>query len=143
DDGHLRLILLEIQGRPAAFDLSVGTEGYTFSYQTGFDPVFARLRVGQVVLAQMIARAIDRGDRILDLGRGDEEYKAHWRATPMALDSAQVAQRRPTAMARFLAVAAFDRFARSRAGQVAKEARRRGMALAISRSSGDDAAGRT
>ncbi|HEY5877242.1 MAG TPA: GNAT family N-acetyltransferase, partial [Ilumatobacteraceae bacterium] len=111
DDGHLRLLLLEIDGRPAAFDLSVCTEGYTFSYQTGFDPAFAHLRVGQVVLGEVIARAIDRGDRILDLGRGDEEFKAHWRAVPAALESVQVATRRPTAMARFLAVAGFDRFA--------------------------------
>jgi CelD/BcsL family acetyltransferase involved in cellulose biosynthesis len=143
DDGHLRLLLLEIDGRPAAFDLSVCTEGYTFSYQTGFDPAFAHLRVGQVVLGEVIARAIARGDRILDLGRGDEEYKAHWRAVPMALDSVQVATRRPTAMARFLAVAGFDRFARSRAGQVAKEARRRGLALAIARLPGGDGEGRT
>jgi hypothetical protein len=46
-------------------------------------------------------------------------------------------------MARFLAVAGFDRFARSRAGQVAKDARRRGLALAIARSSDGDAEGRT
>ena len=91
DDGHLRLLLLEIDGRPAAFDLSVCTEGYTFSYQTGFDPAVAHLRVGQVVLAEVIARAIDRGDRILDLGRGDEEYKAHWRAVPVPLESVQIA----------------------------------------------------
>ena len=139
DDGHLRLLLLEIDGRPAAFDLSVCTEGYTFSYQTGFDPAVAHLRVGQVVLAEVIARAIDRGDRILDLGRGDEEYKAHWRAVPVPLESVQISTRHPAAVARFLAVAGFDRFARSRAGQVAKEARRRGLALAIARSSGGDA----
>ena len=139
DDGHLRLLLLEIDGRPAAFDLSVCTEGYTFSYQTGFDPAVAHLRVGQVVLAEVIARAIDRGDRILDLGRGDEEYKAHWRAVPVPLESVQISTRHPAAVARFLAVAGFDRFARSRAGQVAKEARRQGLALAIARSSGGHA----
>ena len=104
DDGHLRLLLLEIDGRPAAFDLSVCTEGYTFSYQTGFDPAVAHLRVGQLVLAQVIARAIDRGDRILDLGRGDEEYKTHWRAVPAPLESVQIATRHPAAIVRFLAV---------------------------------------
>jgi glycosyltransferase involved in cell wall biosynthesis len=143
DEGHLRLLLLEIDGRPAAFDLSVSTAGSTFSYQTGFDPAFARLRGGQVVLAEVIARAIARGDRVLDLGRGDEEYKAHWRAVPVALESVQVATRHPAAMARFLVRAGFDRFARSGAGQIAKDTRRRALAVAIARSSGDDAAGRT
>ena len=77
------------------------------------------LRVGQVVLAEMIARAIDRGDRILDLGRGDEEYKAHWRAVPVPLESVQISTRHPAAVARFLAVAGFDRFAQEqgRAGR--------------------------
>lgn len=53
--------------------------GETFYYyNSGYDPTFARLSVGLVLLGSSIRTACDRGVATYDFLRGDETYKFDW-----------------------------------------------------------------
>ncbi|MFD9129976.1 GNAT family N-acetyltransferase [Kitasatospora sp. NPDC059571] len=50
--------------------------GQTFAYYNGgWDPAYARLSLGTVLLNRTIATVADRGARVFDFLRGDEAYK--------------------------------------------------------------------
>jgi CelD/BcsL family acetyltransferase involved in cellulose biosynthesis len=49
-----------------------------YFYQSGREPTLERESVGEVLMAIMIRRAIERGYRRFDFLRGDEPYKRHW-----------------------------------------------------------------
>jgi len=76
---RLRLGVLEVE------DQAIGAvycmrEGRTyFFYQSGFDPRFAGLSPGSVLVAETIRRAIAEGATAFDFLRGDEPYKRRWR----------------------------------------------------------------
>jgi CelD/BcsL family acetyltransferase involved in cellulose biosynthesis len=55
---------------------------------------------GQLAAIAAIKAAIHRGDATFDLLRGDEPYKAHWRATPHPLIDARVFPNRTGARVR-------------------------------------------
>ncbi len=73
--GWLRLRLLEVDGTAVAAFLGwrVG-DRYTF-YQSGFDPDWAELSVGIVMLTRTIQSAIDEGAQEFDMLLGTEAYK--------------------------------------------------------------------
>lgn len=73
--GWLRLRILEIDGEPAAAFLGwrVG-DRFTY-YNGGFDPAWAELSVGRVLLARTVRRAIEEGATEFDMLLGDEAYK--------------------------------------------------------------------
>lgn len=85
DQGNVRLMWLEADGQPVAAEYQLlGNDG-VYAYQSGIDPEYLALEPGRMMMTLAVRHAILRGDRFYDMLRGDEPYKAHWRAKPYAL----------------------------------------------------------
>jgi hypothetical protein len=80
--GHLRLSILELDGEPAAAEYHLASRTATFAYQGGLDPDRRHDEPGQLSMILCVERAIAEGHQYFELLRGDEPYKAHWRAEP-------------------------------------------------------------
>jgi CelD/BcsL family acetyltransferase involved in cellulose biosynthesis len=80
--GQLRLSWLELDGAPAAAEYHLAGGGTTYAYQGGVDPARLDEEPGRLSSILCLRAAIDEGQRVFDFLRGDEPYKAHWRATP-------------------------------------------------------------
>lgn len=76
--GQLWLTTLDLDGEPAAawYGFTCGDTAYF--YQSGRDPRWERESVGQVLLATMIRRAMERGLKRFDFLRGEDPYKRQW-----------------------------------------------------------------
>jgi len=98
--GSLRLSWLEVDGRPAAAEYDLAGGDVVYAYQSGFDPELRDLEPGRVLGMAAIRRAIEQGFRGYDLLRGDEPYKAHWRARPRKSIELRVVPDRAGALAR-------------------------------------------
>ncbi|MAT71434.1 MAG: hypothetical protein CMJ58_18150 [Planctomycetaceae bacterium] len=83
--GELRLSWLELDGEPVAAEYHFARGSTVFAYQGGLSPEAADAEPGRLSLIACIQHAIGEGRRQFDLLRGDEPYKAHWRATPQAV----------------------------------------------------------
>jgi CelD/BcsL family acetyltransferase involved in cellulose biosynthesis len=81
---QLHLIWLEYDGAPIAAEYQFADNNTIYAYQAGMDPLFGKLRPGKLSIMASIQFAIEQGCQSLDLLRGDETYKAHYRATPSA-----------------------------------------------------------
>jgi len=81
-NGQLRLQWLELDGRPLAAEYALTGDGVVYAYQSGVDPDAIELSPGRLSHVAMLRQAIDQGDSAIDFLRGDEPYKAHWRAQP-------------------------------------------------------------
>jgi CelD/BcsL family acetyltransferase involved in cellulose biosynthesis len=73
---------LELDGTPAAAEYHLAGAATTYAYQGGVDPDRLDEEPGRLSTILCLRAAIDKGHRQLDFLRGDEPYKAHWRATP-------------------------------------------------------------
>src|SRR5689334_18934176 len=73
--GWLHLCALRADGAFAAYDFGFLKEGVLYSYLASYDPAWASLGPGQVLLARMVALCHERGLRALDLllSEGDEK----------------------------------------------------------------------
>lgn len=80
--GQLRLSILELDGQPAAAEYHLASSTATFAYQGGLDPERRHDEPGQLSMILCVERAIAEGHQRFELLRGDEPYKAHWRAEP-------------------------------------------------------------
>jgi CelD/BcsL family acetyltransferase involved in cellulose biosynthesis len=78
--GRLRLQWLELNGRPVAAEYGLAGAKVVFSYQGGFDPAASDESPGHLITQGAIKLAIEQGFSGFDFLRGDEPYKAHWRA---------------------------------------------------------------
>lgn len=76
--GWLRLYCLYIGDRIAAANYGFSVRQRSYFYIGGFDPEFARLGVGGILLREVICRAAAEGALEFDFLRGDEEYKLRW-----------------------------------------------------------------
>jgi CelD/BcsL family acetyltransferase involved in cellulose biosynthesis len=78
DRGWLRILVLWLNGRPAAslYGLRYGPTFYF--YQSGFDPDFSKHSVGVANMGLTIKTAIEEGALEYDFLHGSEEYKFHW-----------------------------------------------------------------
>jgi CelD/BcsL family acetyltransferase involved in cellulose biosynthesis len=76
--GWLRLRLLEVDGVAVAafYGWRIG-DRYAF-YQGGFDPAWAKLSVGTLIVSMSLRSAIEEGAREFDMLLGGEEYKARF-----------------------------------------------------------------
>ncbi len=79
---QLRLSWLEIDGKPAAAEYHFAGQSTTYAYQSGIDPERLEEGPGQLSIIKTMQAAIQEGHHQFDFMRGDEPYKAHWRATP-------------------------------------------------------------
>jgi CelD/BcsL family acetyltransferase involved in cellulose biosynthesis len=76
--GKLWLTTLDVNGEPAAAWYGFDAGDTVYFYQSGRDPKWEEASVGQVLMGQMIRRAIERGFTGFDFLRGDDPYKRHW-----------------------------------------------------------------
>lgn len=79
--GRLQLHWLELAGRPAAAEFHLAAGGIAYAYQAGVEPELIDEEPGRLMNIAVLQRAISQGLLAFDFLRGDEPYKAHWRAT--------------------------------------------------------------
>jgi len=92
--GLLQLHLLELDGRTVAAEYQMTSQGVTYVYQAGIDPAQLDEEPGHLITAAAVKRAIRQGGRAIDFLRGDESYKAHFRATARPLLALRVVPNR-------------------------------------------------
>jgi CelD/BcsL family acetyltransferase involved in cellulose biosynthesis len=73
--GWLRMYCLEISGRLVAMLYAYRFRNSIFAMQAGFDPDYARHRVGYGLLGYAIEHAISEGNERFDFLRGEHSYK--------------------------------------------------------------------
>ncbi len=78
----LRLHWIELEGRPVAAEFHLQGSDVIFAYQGGVEPESLGHEPGRLATMATVQLAIEHGFRGFDFCRGDEPYKAHWRATP-------------------------------------------------------------
>lgn len=83
-DRVLQLVWIELDGRAVAAEYQLVGSNVVYAYQSGIDPAALDCEPGRLAMMATLRRAIDEGYRSFDLLRGDEPYKAHWRARPRA-----------------------------------------------------------
>lgn len=82
--GQLSLCWLELDSRPIACEFQLLGEGTIYAYQSGIEPGVLDEEPGRLATLAILRAAVASGHRAYDLLRGDEAYKAHWRAQPRA-----------------------------------------------------------
>lgn len=100
DAGMLRLYWLEMDGQPVAAEYYFAGENATWAYQSGVDPDRIDQEPGQLSMIRTIQHALAEGHKQFDLLRGDEPYKAHWRAQPQETFDIQIVPARSVARLR-------------------------------------------
>jgi len=98
--GQLQLHWLQLDGRPIAVEYALAGNGIVYNYQGGVDPDRLDQSPGRAITAAMLRRAIQQGRRAVDFLRGDEPYKAHFRAEPRPTYNFRVVADRPSARLR-------------------------------------------
>ncbi len=78
DDRRLRLVLVELDGAPIAFTLTLTLGRSTIYWLTGYDHAFHRLSPGRAALLDVIRFAFDQNLAEVDFMQGDEPYKSRW-----------------------------------------------------------------
>ncbi len=100
DSGELRLSWLELAGQPIAAEYHFASDRATFAYQGGVDPDRLDDEPGRLSTIRTLQNAIAEGHQAFDLMRGDEPYKAHWRAQPTETFDLRIVPARGTALLR-------------------------------------------
>ena len=80
--GQLRLHLLALDGKVVAAEYDIQGAGTVYAYQSGVDPASLEEEPGRIMAVATFLRGIAEGNRGFDFLRGDEPYKATWRAQP-------------------------------------------------------------
>jgi CelD/BcsL family acetyltransferase involved in cellulose biosynthesis len=101
DAGQLRMLWTEFEGRPLSAEYSFVGGDTIYYYQGGFEPELADERPGWLSFAVSLKLAIEEGYRNYDFLRGDESYKASWRATARPLVRVRVLGRQRAALVRY------------------------------------------
>jgi len=110
--GKLRLSWLEIAGPPVAAEYHFAGQHATWAYQGGVDPDRIDEEPGRLSMIRTFQQAIAEGHQQFDLLRGDEPYKAHWRAQPQEIFDIQIVPPRSAARWRWQACNYLQRAAR-------------------------------
>jgi CelD/BcsL family acetyltransferase involved in cellulose biosynthesis len=82
--GELRISWLTLDGVPVAAEYHLADGEATYAYQGGVEPARLAEEPGRLSTILCLRQAIEEGHKRFDFLRGDEPYKAHWRATPRA-----------------------------------------------------------
>jgi CelD/BcsL family acetyltransferase involved in cellulose biosynthesis len=72
---RLRLYCLELSGQIVAMYYFYRFRNRVYLMQSGFDPDFANVKPGQVLLGYIVEHAIGESDTVLDFLKGDHRYK--------------------------------------------------------------------
>jgi CelD/BcsL family acetyltransferase involved in cellulose biosynthesis len=104
--GWLRLLMLELDGEPAAFEYGFLFAGAYFAYQGGRDPAWDRESVGFMLELESIRRTLEDGAAEYRFLGGEEDYKYRYPTEDPRLETVVVpANRRGHAAAAALAAA--------------------------------------
>lgn len=98
--GMVQLNWIELDGKPIAAEYQLVGNGILYAYQGGFDPDHHDAEPGRLSLSAVLRQAIENGLLAYDLLRGDEPYKAHWRAAPRKMLRVRVVPRHSIARVR-------------------------------------------
>jgi CelD/BcsL family acetyltransferase involved in cellulose biosynthesis len=98
--GCVDLAWLELDGRPLAAEYQLLGSDVVYAYQSGIDPTRLALEPGRLAVTAALQRSIEQRRRCYDFLRGDEPYKAHWRAIPRPMWEVRVVPRRAGARLR-------------------------------------------
>src|SRR5262249_43158778 len=74
-----------------------------YAYQCGIDADRLKVQPGELANMAAVRHAIEHGQTAFDFLRGDEPYKAHWRAKPREMLCVRVVPRRTSARMRHTA----------------------------------------
>lgn len=96
----LRLCWIELRGTPVSVEFQLAGGGITYAYQAGLDPAALDEEPGRIANIATLKHALTSGQRAFDFLRGDEPYKAHWRAVPQASIELRAVPRKTTAQLR-------------------------------------------
>ena len=99
-DGRATLTWFEMDGSPLAAEYRLHGENVMYAYQCGIDPDRLPIKPGELANMAAVKNAIERGQNAYDFLRGDEPYKARWRAQPQAMLSVRVIPRHTSARLR-------------------------------------------
>lgn len=88
--GNCEILWLELDGAPIAAEIHFPTDTICYAYQAGIDPARIKEEPGSLMQIAVIRRAIEQGKTAVDFLRGDEPYKAHWRAEPRVCETIRV-----------------------------------------------------
>jgi len=99
-EGQLRLSWLEFQGRPVAAEYWLESDGVVYAYQSGRDPESEEIEPGSMAFIASAQAMLAEGLRTIDFLRGDEPYKAHWRAQPRSCVRLRIVANRPSSRLR-------------------------------------------
>jgi len=97
---QLRLQWIELNGQPVAIEFDLAGGDVVYLYQSGIEPQAASDRPGWLGAIAALRRCGEDGYRAFDFMRGDEPYKAHWRAQPIALVDLRITAGQPAARVR-------------------------------------------
>lgn len=97
---QLRLSYLSINGKPAAAEHHFAGADAIYAYQGGLDPDLIDQDSGRLSMIATIKHAISEGRTTFDLMRGNEPYKAHWRAVHRPAHHYRIVPPRATARLR-------------------------------------------
>ena len=98
--GQLLLDWIELDGRPIAVEYWLAGADVVYAYQSGVDPDALEHSPGRLSHISALCGAIEQGYGAVDFLRGDEPYKAHWRAQSRASVEIRVVPARPAARLR-------------------------------------------
>lgn len=76
--GALRLLVLRLDGEAIAFDYALEAEGVRYMLKGGFDPRYARVSPGILLLQDGLRHAFESGVARVELGGGADSYKLRW-----------------------------------------------------------------
>jgi CelD/BcsL family acetyltransferase involved in cellulose biosynthesis len=92
--GQLELVWFELDGRPLSVEYNLLGTTTTYTYQGGIEPELLHEQPGHLASMHTIKRAIADGHESYDFLRGDERYKAQWRAEPVPMHTFRVVPQR-------------------------------------------------
>jgi CelD/BcsL family acetyltransferase involved in cellulose biosynthesis len=75
----LDMVVLKVDGAPAAFQYNYVFDRKLYGLRMGFNRHFSKQGVGKALLGWTIEDSFARGDRIIDLGIGDFDFKRRFR----------------------------------------------------------------
>lgn len=96
----LDLFWLELDGTPIAAEYQLLGQQGVFAYQSGLDPARLADQPGRLATIVALQRALANRRQFYDFLRGDEPYKAHWRAAPLRSLDLHIVPRRLSAQVR-------------------------------------------
>jgi CelD/BcsL family acetyltransferase involved in cellulose biosynthesis len=101
--GQLRMLWTELDARPVAAEYGFVGGHTIYYYLGGIEPEMAHESPGWLSLAASLKMAIEEGYRSYDFLRGDESYKASWRATARPLAQVRIVGSQTSARMRYSA----------------------------------------